>query len=1072
MKKFLMFSIACLFVSVSAFAQTKTVTGKIIGSDDGLGLPASVQVQGTTRGVSADIDGNYSIAVDRGQTLVISAIGYTAQEIVIGDANVIDVTLQVEAAQLTEAVVTALGIRKEKKALGYSVQDIKSEELLKNKTANPLNSLAGKVAGVNVTQSSGAAGSGAQIILRGGTSLDESRDNQPLFVVDGMIYDNSTSVVGSSGFDGMTGTATTNSNRIMDINPEDIENMSILKGPAAAALYGSRAANGVIIITTKKGAEGTVSVDFSSKFSTAWANRLPEQQSTYGRGSYQVSGQLNPNDYVVYSSWGEKLGSGTTRYNNIEDFFQASTIFDNTVSVSGGSKTGSFYFSASNFDQKGIVPNTGYVKNTFRFNGEQKYGKLTLNVGAAYSQANTDKTLTSDGLYGSGGTGTMNAVYRWARNENMKTWLNSDGSKYIFPQYLDVNGQRDMNQYPLGSFVENPYWLINKNKMTDQTNRFTGNATADFKVFDWWNLTYRAGIDRYTTGNRNIIAPGGELTKADYQDGLLSENQLDFQYLSYNFMSNMDKTFGDFSVGLLLGFSEEETKTEQNYRMAIRPSVDGFPSFSVSTDENKRLSQSQSKTRMRSFYGEVRASYKNIAYLTVTGRGDKNSTLYSPLTGDANASYFYPSVGGSFIFSEVLPDNLKSVISFGKVRASWAQVGKGTDPYATSTTLWPFTTFIGGLTGTANFWYRGNPYLKPEMTTSIELGLEMRFLKGRLGFDYTYYSNKSTDLILNPRTSQATGYIFNYTNIGEVYNKGMELSITGQPLKTKDWTWDMALNIAGNRGTVGEIHQSLPILYVTSVQVGRAKAASYENGVFMAISGSKWNRTDDGKVILNQYGMPTHDDATATANTYYIGNREPKFTGGFNNSIRYKGWNLSFLFEFRVGGDVYNGTELWLTENGMSKLTENRETLTIDGVINTGTATDPVYENKTFTFNADQTYQMANGPQSGKYIIQQYWASEYPRESAYFKTKTNWLRLRSVSLSYTLPQELLAKVKFIKGCTVSVTGTNLLLITNYKGLDPEASAAGSGIGGSSSVGIEYCNVPATAGLSFGINLKF
>ncbi|MDR2126943.1 MAG: SusC/RagA family TonB-linked outer membrane protein [Prevotellaceae bacterium] len=1042
----------------------------MIGSDDNLGLPASVQIKGTTKGASADIEGNYSIAVDKGQTLVISAIGYTTQEIVVGDANVINVTLQTETAQLSEAVVTALGIRKEKKALGYSVQDIKSEELLKNKTANPINSLSGKIAGVNVTQSSGAAGSGAQIILRGGTSPDESRDNQPLFVVDGIIYDNSTSVVGSSSFDGMTGTATTNSNRVMDINPEDIENMSILKGPAASALYGSRAANGVIIITTKRGAEGSISVDFSTKFSTAWANRLPEQQSTYGRGVYETNGTVNP-DKVVNASWGEKLGSGAKRYNNIEDFFQTSTVFDNTVSVSGGSKTGSFYFSASNYDQKGIVPNTGYVKNTFRFNGEQKYGKFTLNIGAAYSQANTDKTLTSAGLYLSGGTGVMNQVYRWAINEDMTKYVNADGTKYIFPQYLDADGKRDLNKYPLGSFVENPYWIINKNKLTDQTNRFTGNATFDFKVFDWWNLTYRAGIDRYTTGNKNIIAPGAEI-KSDYQDGMLSENQLSFQYLTYNLMSNMDKKIGDFNLGLLLGLSEEETSTERNYRMATHPNAEDFPSFGVSTDGNKRLSQSQTKTRMRSFYGEFRASYKNLVYLTVTGRNDENSTLYSPVTGDTNATYFYPSVSGSFVFSELLPESLNDIIPFGKLRASWAKVGKGTDPYATSTILWDFQDFIGGSSGTTNYWYRGNPYLKPEMTTSIELGLEMRFLNGRVGFDYTYYSNTSRDLILNPRTSQTTGYIFNYTNIGEVFNKGMEFSITGQPIRTKDWTWNTTLNIAGNRGTVGTIHPGLPILYVTSVQVGFAKAASYQNGVFMGISGSKWYRTKDGKAILRADGMPTYDTGTTTRDTYYIGNREPKFTGGFDNSIQYKGWNLSFLLEFRVGGNVYNGTELWLTENGMSKLTENRESLTVKGVVNTGTPAVPVYEDREFTFHADQMYTMTGGVQSGKYIIQQYWANEYLMESANFMTKTNWLRLRSISLSYNLPKELLAKTKFIKGCTVSVTGTNLFLLTNYKGLDPEAAAAGSGIGGSSSVGIEYCNVPATTGMSFGINLKF
>ncbi|MDR1372005.1 MAG: SusC/RagA family TonB-linked outer membrane protein [Dysgonamonadaceae bacterium] len=1050
--------------------QNRTVTGTV---KDVYGEPligVSVSIQGANQGVVTDVNGQYSIQVQgNNQALRFSYVGYKTVTLAT-DRNVIDVTLEEDALSLDEVVVTAMGIKKEKKALGYSVQDIKSEELLKVKTANPLNSLAGKIAGVNITQSSGAAGSGAQIILRGGTSLDESRDNQPLFVVDGIIYDNSTSVVGNSGFDGMTGTATTNSNRVMDINPEDIENMSILKGPAAAALYGSRAANGVVIITTKKGAEGSVSVDFSTKFSTAWANRLPEQQSTFGRGSYRTDGPLNPDDYVVYSSWGNKLNANNKRYNNVEDFFQTSTIWDNTLSISGGNKTGSFYFSASNFDQTGIVPTTGYDKTTFRFNGEQKYGKLTVNVGGAYSQANTDKTLTSGGFYGTG-TGTMNQVYRWAINEDMTKYVNADGTKYLFPQYLDVNGQRDLNKYPLGSLVENPYWLTNKNQMTDQTNRFTGNATLDFKIFDWWNLTYRAGIDRYTTGNRNIIAPGAEI-KSDYQNGMLSENQLDFQYLSYNVMSNMDKTFGDFNVGLLLGLSEEETGTERNYRMAINPNEEDFPSFGVSTDENKKLSQSHSKTRMRSFYGEFRASYKNLAYLTVTGRNDKNSTLYSLATGDANASYFYPSIGGSFIFSELLPENWKDIISFGKVRTSWAKVGKGTDPYATSTTLWAFQDFIGNFAGTTNYWYRGNPYLKPEMTTSIELGLEMRFLNGRGGFDYTYYSNVSNDLILNPRTSQATGYIFNYTNIGELFNKGMELSVTGQPIKTTDWTWNMTLNIAGNRGRVGTIHPGLPILYVTSVQAGNAKAASYENGVFMAISGSQWYRTDDGKVILRADGMPTYDTNTSTATTYYLGDREPKFTGGLNNSLQYKEWELSFLLDFRKGGSVYNGTELWLTENGMSTRTENRESLTITGVVNTGTTANPVYEDREFTFQADQMYNMTGGLQSGRYIIQQYWASEYMKESANFMTETNWLRLRSVSLSYSLPKQILTKTKVLKGCTFSFTGTNLLLFTNYKGMDPEASVAGSGVGGSSSVGIEYCNVPATAGISFGVNLKF
>ncbi|KAA6311668.1 TonB-dependent receptor SusC, partial [termite gut metagenome] len=381
---------------------------------------------------------------------------------------------------------------KEKKALGYSVQDIRSDELLKNKTANPINSLSGKIAGVNVTQTSGAAGSGAQVILRGGTSLE--RDNQPLFVVDGIIYDNSTSVNGNSAFDGMVSTASTNSNRVMDINPEDIENMSVLKGPAAAALYGSRAAAGVIIITTKKGQEGTIQVNVGSKFTTGWINRLPEQQNLYKRGYYDTRGVFD--DYTT-QSWGEKFGAGEKIYDNVSDFFQGSSIWDHNVSVAGGTKNGTFYVSASRFDQMGIIPTTGYDKTTFRINGDQKYGQLTVGANIAYSQANTDKTLTSAGLWDSGGTGTMNSVYRWSRSDDMTHYLNDDDSKYRM-----FAGRQD-----LVDDIENPYWIINKNKMSDMTERVTGNINAAFKITDWWDISYRAGIDSYNTSNYNLVYP-------------------------------------------------------------------------------------------------------------------------------------------------------------------------------------------------------------------------------------------------------------------------------------------------------------------------------------------------------------------------------------------------------------------------------------------------------------------------------------------------------------------------------------------------------------------------------------
>ncbi len=1045
MRKKMNLLILMLFTCIGiVFAQTR-VTGNVVDANGDPVIGASIQIKGTGQGTVTDIDGNFSLSAPSNGTLVVSYVGMKTQEVAVS-ANV-RVVLQSDTELLDEVVVTAMGIRKERKALGYAVQDLKSDELLKNKSANVINSLAGKISGVNVTQSSGAAGAGAQIILRGGTSLE--RDNQPLFVVDGVIYDNSTVIGGNSAFDGALTTATSYGNRVMDINPEDIETMSVLKGPAAAALYGSKAAAGAIVITTKKGQEGTVQVNVSTKTSTNWVNRYPEQQDGYKRGFYNALGVL---DEYTTQSWGEPFGPNDMMYNNIEDFFQNSAVFDNNVSVSGGNKNGSFYLSASRFDQKGIVPKTGYDKTTFRFNGDQKYGILTVGTNVAYSLANTRKTLTSSGLWGSGGTGAMTSVYRWARSDDMKHYLNEDGTKYRMFEGLQE----------LQDDVENPYWIINKNKLGDDTERITGNVNANVKLFDWWNVTYRLGADSYTTRNSTLIAPGGAVQLL-WQNGMMSESDYRYNYWSSNLMSNFEKQYGDFDFGLLLGYFSEQTKTTTNRRMGYDFVVSNFFSFENIVAANKKFAEINMMKRLFGIYGEFRASYRNMLYLTVTGRNDWTSTL--PVE---NRSYFYPSIGGSFVFSELMPNN--DVVSFGKLRASWARVGKDASPYVTNTYLWPSREFLGGIIGTGNNWSRGNPYLKPEITDSYEVGVEMRFLKGRLGFDWAYYSNNSYNQILSPRLGQSTGYIFVSVNGGDITNKGMELSITGQPVKTRDFVWDATLNMAGNRGTVQNLLKGVDILYVTDVQVGNAKAASFNGGNFMAISGSKWSRTEDGKVILDaNTGMPTSDNLT----TYEIGNREPKMTGGLNNSLQYKNWNLSFLFDFRVGGDVYNGTDYFMTLNGMSKRTMERDKLTIEGVVKTGgTAEAPIYEDKTFTFEANQTYDINGTATSGRNIIQNYWGTYYPRESANYMINTNWLRLRSVSLSYSLPQAILAKTRFIKGLTATVTGTNLLLFTNYKGMDPETSAAGSGISGSSSVGIDYNGVPSTSGISFGLNLTF
>ena len=1046
-------------VGFTAVAQTNKVTGVVRDANGDPLIGATVKVKGTNRGTATDIDGKYSIAAAPGSTLVITYVGSQPMEVTV-TGSTMDVAMQDNNTNLSEVVVTALGIKKDRKSLGYAVDDLKADELMRNKNTNAINSLAGKIAGVNITQSSGAAGSGAQIILRGGTSLE--RDNQPLFVVDGVIYDNSASVVGNSGFDGMLATATTNANRVMDINPEDIENMSVLKGPAASALYGSKAANGVVIITTKRGHEGNVEINLSAKYISTWAKYLPETQKKYKRGyieqHYNADGSYKDFSYDnrSYNSWGAPANPGEEAFDNIGNFFQRGGAWDTNLSISGGYKNGNFFLSGSFYDQDGIIPTTGYKKATFRFNGEQRYKIFTFTANAAYSQARTVKTLTSAALYGDAGSGTMYSLYNWNPFDDMRKYLNEDGSRASLRPDLMPWEERN-----------NPYWILNKDRLTDNTERFTGNFNVKADLTDWWWVSYRMGIDSYTTENANKLAAGGT-HKELWKNGMYSENSRRYQYLSTNLMTNFNKQFGDFNFNLLLGTASEYTKSVSNYRMAWNFQVPEFYAFDNALKEDRDFSNYKSRKRLVGVYGEFRVDWRNAIFLTVTGRNDWSSTLPKE-----NRSYFYPSVSGAIVFTELMGESRPDWLTFGKLRASWARVGKDTSPYVTNTYLWPVGTYLQGMTGVGNTWTTGNPFLKPEITESTEIGLEMRFFQNRLHFDYAFYTNNSFNQIMEPRLSNYIGYILRKVNAGDVYNKGMEFTIGGIPVQNNDFTWETSLNISGNRGTVKHLIDGMNILYVTDVQVGSARAASFNNGNFMAISGSELDRDPNGNLILDGNNMPTggKDDKLE------IGNREPKFAGGWNNTLTWKNWSFNMLWEFRVGGHVYNGTHYAMVSTGNAALTGDRERLTISGVHQTGTEEIdgekvPIYSDvENFTFEAGKLYEYNGKMTPGEWIINNYYQDYYLRESTNFMKKVNLLRMRTISLSYSLPKSLLDRTKFIKGCTFSATANNLLLFTNYDG-DPEVAAAGAGSIGSSSVGIDYCGVPSTASFAFGVNLTF
>jgi ferric enterobactin receptor len=1053
MRKWTLFCLIMFFVlgmiPNNLIAQGVPLSGTVL-SDDGTPIAGvTVAASGTTRATVTDSKGNFTISAKEGAILVFSYIGYTTQRIK-ATAGMEVKLLAGEAGQMTDVVVTAMGIKKERKALGYSVSDLNATELMKNKNTNIVNSLAGKVPGVNITQFSGSAGAGASITIRGGNSTSDSRQNQPLFVIDGVIYDNSITVTGNTGTDGLSRSNTSYSNRIMDINPEDVQTLSVLKGAAAAALYGSRAADGVIIITTKKGAEGATTVSVNSKVSTSWADKLPQTQSEFGNGVYASNGVFNN---ITYNSWGQKITSPDSMNDNIGKFFQHGIVFDNNVNVSGGSKNGSFFLSGSNFNQTGIVPNTSYDKTTFRFNGEQRYGGLTLDANIAYSVANTNRTLTTAGLYGGSNSagGSMSSLYSMPHTFNMKNYLNADGT-----QFRPFAGT-----VPLENDQDNPYWIINEDKLTSQTKRITGDINTNYKITSWWDITARLGYDQYNTNDYTYIAPGSAISPL-YQNGRLSKDLYGYTYVTTTVMTSFHKTFGDFDTHLMLGTTSESTETPVQNHWGYNFITAGTISFANIATTNQFFTDATTRKRLVGGYGEVGLSYKDIAYITATGRNDWSSTL--PLN---NRSYFYPSVSGSFIFTELLPKS--TILSFGKIRASWAQVGKDANPYATLTYVNPPIS-IGGFTGVGNQYVSGNAFLKPEIQTSWEVGGELRFLNGRIGLDYTYYHSQTQNQIAQPRLSNANGYILTSINSGSVINQGMEVALTARPIVQKDFEWNLTLNYSYNKGRLGTFLPGVAYFYPTDAQFGTIKAASVPNGgFFLGMTGTRYLRQTDAKGVEIPNAPYQVDPTTGlykiNNNSPIVGNREQDFIGGFNNTFRYKKFTLNFLLDIRKGGDVYNGTEYTLVTNGLSTRTllNDRQSVSVSGV---NSLTGAPF---TQTYNAGQSYVINGTTYDGKYMIQQYWQN-YAANSPNFITSVNWLKLRSLSLTYDFTG-MLNNHKVIKGISATVVATNLFTWTNYKGMDPEVSAAG-GTGGSGSTGIDYLGVPAEASLTFGLNITF
>ncbi|MGY2131813.1 SusC/RagA family TonB-linked outer membrane protein [Hymenobacter sp. HD11105] len=1039
MKKLLWFFLALgWLLAPPALAQTaRTVTGVVTAADDRSPLPGvNVIVKGTTNGTSTNAEGRYSLDnVAEGSTLVFSFIGYTAQERPATSAT-IDVALASTSSNLNEVVVTAFGIERDKRTLVTGAQQVQGKELIDSRQPNIVNALQGKIAGVNITSSGGGPGEGAAIVIRGGTSLDG--DNQPLFVIDGVIMDNSSFVEstapgGGSAFNGILGRSVGSTNRASDINPEDIESMTVLKGPAAAVLYGLRAANGAVIIKTKSGSAGRTTLNYRTQFSVDEVNRLPKLQNQYKQGS---AGVLDPG---TRQSWGPRFAPGEEIFNNLEDFYQKGTSFQNYLTMTGGSEKASFLLSVQHLDSKGVTPQSEYDKASVRLAGTAQISpKFSVNASANYLNSGGERPVQGPGLFGGSG-GYLISLLNWPRNDDARNYLNPDGSR-----------RRLTGASTSANDADNPYFTVNRNPQTDRTNRFIGNATLNFAAYKWLNLSYTLGTDFYQERVRSVRAVGTSLV--NNQNGGIAESTNANRILNSNFLATFNHQFSEnFSGTLTVGNTIEQN---QNERTDVIGLIFQNPDFiSINNTVNRNALTSNVKRRLVGNFGQLSLVFLDQLFLELSGRYDISSTLPRP---DQNKIYGkgfgYGSIGAGYEFTRTLGLEQNPILNYGKLRGSIAEVGKDTGPYRVESPL-AANTYIGG--GFRNGFFGSNRLLIPERTRSYELGIEMRFLQNRLGLDANVYRTRTTDQLIAPRVSQATGFILQYINGGTVENKGIEISLNGSPIKTDNFIWDINANFYRNENRTVELPSVLTVVNQSDAFIiDFAQGGAYPGKPLTGIGASDWQRDPEGRVLIS----PTTGYPLVDANFTYQGDRAPDFTTQVTNTFTYKGLQFTFLVDFRKGGKVVNGNEWFMVRtSGLSERTLDRyKEVVFDGVIATPNT------------DGSTTYTQNTRPVE---LTQNYYQNLLGAVGSEFIEDGSWTRLRYATLSYNIPSTVFGQ-SFIKGVELSVTGRNLLLFTNYSGADPETSAAGAGVRGGGSNGFDFGSVPGTRGVDMGVRVTF
>ncbi len=1022
-------------------------SNKVIGTvkdEFGPVIGASVVEKGTSNGVVTDLNGKFSLNVKPGATLIISFVGYKQQEVKAGNAP-LNIVLEEDSKMLGEVVVTALGIKRERKALGYGVAEVQGEALTKAKETNVINSMAGRVPGLVVSQTAGGASGSSRVILRGSTEM--TGNNQPLYVIDGVPLDNTNfgSAGTYGGFDLGDG--------ISSVNPDDIESMSVLKGPAASALYGSRASHGVILITTKKANKDKISVEYNGTmtFDTQLA-KWDDVQQIYGMGSngtYPINAVSNTN-----MSWGAKAdGTNMLKYfdgverpylivpDNTSQFFRTGFTATNSaiIGVNNG-KTG-IRFTYTDMRNKDIVPKTHMSRDIFNLRANTTAGKFDLDFSGNYTREDVkNRPALGDSKSNIG--------------KNLMTLATTYDQKWL-KTYQDANGEYS-NWNGMDPYNVNPYWDVYKNSNNSKKDQFRFNGKVVWNITQHLKIQGTAGAELNWFTFEDYKAP----TTPGYESGYLQNNNFRNRMYNFELLALYNNSWGDFDFNATLGGNlykvNNQTIVTTAKDMKIRDVVALMSFNEVSVEPYSYRKQ------INSIYGAVNLGWKHMLYFDATLRGDQSSTL--PVS---NNMYIYPSFSGSFVFSELL--KLGDKLPYGKVRMSWAQVGSDTDPYQLGLVYTKSKFAYPGYTiGYISNGTIPNKDLKPTKTNSLELGLELKFLNNRIGLDFTYYSQLSKNQIMGMASSSTSGYGYRLINAGEIENKGVEIALNTRPIQTKDFSWDLNFNFSKNSNKVKKLVDDMDMFELEKATWLDVQVAAKVGENFGSIVGPDFQRNENGDILIDpSTGLPMYDKSN-----HVLGNASWDWTGGVHTNFSYKNISLSAVFDVKVGADLYSMSARAAHETGKSMATlEGREAWykSEEARQAAGYAKDSPDWMPTGGFIAPGVIDNGDGTYRENDIVinpEKYWMSVCRNAPSMFIYDNSYVKCREITLSYTLPKAWLKNV--VDGLTISFVARNPFIVwKNIPNIDPD-----SNYNNTTGMGMEYGSLPSRKSYGFNVNVKF